>query len=83
MFPDFLVIGGQKCGTTWLQDNLEQHPQIWLPPTKEVHYFDRGNPPLLKRLFSTTKRMKKARGHFISELGPALSSGALPPTAKP
>ena len=68
MFPNFLVIGGQKCGTSWLQDNLESHPQVWLPPTKEVHYFDRGNIGLLKRLFSTTKRMKKARTHVAAQL---------------
>jgi hypothetical protein len=24
----FLVIGGQRCGTTWLHDQLEAHPQI-------------------------------------------------------
>ena len=61
MYPDFLVIGGQKCGTTWLQDNLSRHSQVWLPPTKEVHYLDRGNDSLVKRLFGTGGRMKKSR----------------------
>lgn len=45
MPPDFLVIGAQKSGTTWLHFNLKAHPQIWLPPEKEIHYFDL--PPLL------------------------------------
>jgi hypothetical protein len=67
MFPDFLVIGGQKCGTSWLQDNLSSHPQVWLPPIKEVHYLDKGSDHLLKRLFGTTKRMKKARAHVARE----------------
>jgi len=45
MYPDFLVIGAQKAGTTWLDRNLRDHPNVWLPPEKEIHYFDL--PPLL------------------------------------
>jgi hypothetical protein len=44
MHPDFLVIGAQKAGTTWLDRNLRTHPQIWLPPEKEIHYFDLPHP---------------------------------------
>jgi hypothetical protein len=40
-FPDFLGIGAQRAGTTWLSENLRQHPQIWMPPKKELHYFNR------------------------------------------
>lgn len=40
MFPDFLCIGAQKAGTTWLYKNLRHHREIWLPPIKEIHYFD-------------------------------------------
>lgn len=40
MFPDFLGIGAQKAGTTWLSANLRRHPEIWLPPLKELHYFN-------------------------------------------
>jgi len=39
-YPDFLCIGAQRAGTSWLYTNLRQHPQIWLPPLKELHYFD-------------------------------------------
>jgi hypothetical protein len=39
-FPDFLIIGAQKAGTTWLHRNLRLHPGIWMPEVKEVHYFD-------------------------------------------
>lgn len=38
--PDFICIGAQKAGTTWLHDVLSQHPDIWLPPIKELHFFD-------------------------------------------
>ncbi len=43
--PDFIIIGAQKGGSTWLRKNLEKHPQIFFPtlegtsdPT-EVRYF--------------------------------------------
>ena len=39
---DFLGIGAQKAGTTWLWQMLRGHPQVWLPPRKELHYFDRA-----------------------------------------
>lgn len=42
MVPRFLGIGGQKCGTTWLDSMLGFHPGLRLPDRKEVHYFD-GN----------------------------------------
>jgi hypothetical protein len=38
--PDFLVIGAQRSGTTWLHRVLRKHPELWLPPVKELHYFD-------------------------------------------
>lgn len=38
--PDFICIGAQKAATTWLSANLARHPEIWLPFTKELHYFD-------------------------------------------
>lgn len=39
-YPDFICIGAQKAGTTWLHDKLGQHPDLWLPPLKEIHFFD-------------------------------------------
>lgn len=38
--PDFIIIGGQRCGTTTLYSYLSQHPNIAPPSVKEVHYFD-------------------------------------------
>lgn len=38
--PSIVGIGAQKAGTTWLHDNLGQHPKIWVPPFKETHFFD-------------------------------------------
>ena len=40
--PDFLCIGAPKCGSTWLHQLLQSHPQVFLPDQiKEVHFFDR------------------------------------------
>ncbi len=38
--PEFLCIGAQKAGTSWLHSQLKQHPLVWLPHVKELHYFD-------------------------------------------
>lgn len=47
--PDFLCIGAQKAGTTWLFKNMNRHPQTWKPFIKEIHYFDsRENPRALQ-----------------------------------
>lgn len=37
--PHFLGLGTQKGGTTTLQWLLEQHPQVWLSPAKELQFF--------------------------------------------
>lgn len=39
--PDFLCIGAQKAGTSWLSSVLREHPQIFMPPVNELHFFDR------------------------------------------
>jgi len=41
--PDFLCVGAQKAGTSWLYQQLERHPDFWMPPVKELHYFDQLN----------------------------------------
>ena len=44
--PDFIGIGAQKAGTTWLGHNLQLHPGVWMPEINELHYFnDRINDP--------------------------------------
>lgn len=41
--PDFLCVGAQKAGTSWLYRQLEPHPDFWMPPVKELHYLDNLN----------------------------------------
>ncbi|MCP4383823.1 MAG: sulfotransferase [Hyphomicrobiales bacterium] len=38
--PDFFCFGAQKGGTRWLFDQLDGHPDFWMPPIKELHYFN-------------------------------------------
>lgn len=40
---NFIGIGGHKCASTWLWYNLNQHPDVWVPHKKELHYFDRSS----------------------------------------
>jgi hypothetical protein len=39
-YPDFLCVGAQRSGTTWLYRHLHLHTDFWMPPRKELHYFD-------------------------------------------
>jgi len=41
--PDFLCVGAQKAGTSWLYRQLDPHPDFWMPPVKELHYLDNLN----------------------------------------
>lgn len=36
----FVCIGAQKSGTTWLARVLATHPDLFVTPVKEIHYFD-------------------------------------------
>jgi hypothetical protein len=36
-----LVLGPPRTGTTWLYRCLREHPQVFLPEIKQLHFFDR------------------------------------------
>jgi hypothetical protein len=38
-FPDFMIVGPQRTGTTWLHAHLRHHPQIFLTEPKELYFF--------------------------------------------
>jgi hypothetical protein len=54
--PDFLCVGAHKAGTTWLYQQLDSHPDFWMPPIKELHYFDQ-----LSRVQHPSPRCKDER----------------------
>lgn len=37
--PDFICVGAQKSGTTWLYHELNKHPNVRMPAVKELRYF--------------------------------------------
>src|ERR1700759_739573 len=41
MKVDFVIGGTQKGGTSALGSFVRQHPQIYMPEKKELHFFDR------------------------------------------
>lgn len=38
MFPDAIIIGAARSGTSWLMKALHEHPDVHIP-LKEIHYF--------------------------------------------
>lgn len=40
LLPDFLIIGGERCGTSSLYYYLTEQPHIVSASTKETHFFD-------------------------------------------
>ena len=44
--PDLFIVGAPRCGTTALYTYLGRHPEIFMSPEKEPHYFapDVGHP---------------------------------------
>ena len=40
--PNFLVIGAAKAGTTTVYHYLKQHPQVYMSPRKEPHFFSKN-----------------------------------------
>jgi hypothetical protein len=59
--PDFLVIGAQKAGTTWLDKMFKSHPSIWTPAVKELQFF---NEKFLRDVFPWTQQHRV--NHAIS-----------------
>ena len=61
--PDYLIIGGQRCGTTALHDHLARHPAIGAAHVKEVHYFD----------LNYERGERWYRGHFPNDVRRAVA----------
>lgn len=37
--PNFFIVGAPKCGTSAMNSYLRQHPDIFMPEIKELHFF--------------------------------------------
>jgi hypothetical protein len=75
---DFIGIGAQKGGTTWLYHQLGRHPQLAFPGGKEVHFWDRVDPSLASRwiaaLEPATRATPDGRPIRSGEITPAYST---------
>lgn len=79
---DFMGIGAARSGSTWLWSVLNHHPDIWMPPIKELHYFDRSidypSPSILAddklvfRLFGKKIHNSAFRVLFIRSIGKSI-----------
>lgn len=64
-WPDFLVIGAGKCGTTSLDHYLRQHPGIYMSPVKEPNFY--GLVSLDVDEFATTPEQVKFYNSCVTE----------------
>lgn len=71
--PQFLCVGLEKSGTTWLYQTLSRHPAVWLPPFKELSYFydaRRGLAPVLwKAAWGGDWRAEQQRAYLARRAG--------------
>jgi hypothetical protein len=61
VLPDFLVLGGQRCGSTSLYDMLCGHPDVAPASHKEPHFFDNNHlrgEQFYRRLFPLQLQMR-------------------------
>ena len=72
---DFLGIGAQKCGTTWLFRQLSRHAQVAFPCGKELHYWDHASDPDVEAWVSDlqpeTRQTPDGRPVVTGEITPA------------
>jgi hypothetical protein len=52
LFPDFLIVGPQRTGTTWLYMNLILHPEVMLTVPKELYFWSSLKSPDSPRFVS-------------------------------
>ena len=71
---NFLGIGAQKCGTTWLYSLLKDHPRLYFPPAKELHFWDNQTFPVSDLALDSYKKLfsiPSAEGKLKGEITPA------------
>lgn len=39
--PNFLYVGPDKAGSSWLHETLLKHPDVYFSPAKDLYFFDR------------------------------------------
>lgn len=78
-FPAFFGIGAQKAGTTWLHRMLGLHPDLWLPPLKEIHFFDRVHSKAHSYQNGQISNLTRARSDAVARAKYWVARGHLTP----
>jgi len=60
--PDLFIVGAAKCGTTALEAYLRRHPEVFMAPLKEPHYFGRDLPFVDRAPFSESEYLSLFAG---------------------
>lgn len=70
--PDIVCIGAQKAGTSWLHVTLATRPDIWVPPFKEMHFFDHKFIAECRRWapWHVRQGVQAARERYLARSGP-------------
>jgi hypothetical protein len=69
--PTFLGVGAQRCGTTWLFENLRRHSQVFIPNQKELNFFsDIGESSMARGLDWYLGRFNSPDGVVSGEITP-------------
>ena len=74
-WPNLFVVGAPRAGTTSLYHYLRQHPEIYMSPLKEPHFFSHSNPQsdtVVKHQDAYLRLFDAARGEKLrGEASPA------------
>lgn len=68
--PQFICIGSQRAGTTWLHECLNEHPEVYVPEEKELHFFDRFYDKGLEHYSANFTAEKRSGAKVWGELTP-------------
>jgi hypothetical protein len=73
--PHFIGLGAPKSGSTWIHHNLDRHPDVFVPPEKELHYFCHFHHRSIRwyagKFAATGNRVRGEITPNYCELGPA------------
>jgi len=64
-FPDFIVVGVAKCGTSSLCNYVNMHPDVFMTRPKELNFFGRNG--IEKKLEAYSKNFEGSEGKMAGE----------------
>ena len=64
-FPDYIIIGAAKCGTTSLCNYLDAHPDVKITQPKELNFF--GREGIEAKMDTYSEHFKDKNGSLIGE----------------